>query len=87
MILAGDIGGTKTILALFSTDGETQCVKKQLFASANYASFTDILTEFIEDIDLSQLTACCLGVAGPIVNGDCITTNLPWRLLHQEISA
>ena len=86
MILAGDIGGTKTILALFSTDSDTKYIKKQLFASANYASFTDLLAEFIEDIDLKQLSACCLGVAGPIVNGDCVTTNLPWRLLHKDIA-
>lgn len=85
MILAGDIGGTKAILAIFDTDGVT-CLKKQHYACADYASFTDLLTDFLRELDNSTLTVGCLGVAGPIINGDCITTNLPWQLSHQDIA-
>ena len=83
MILAGDIGGTKTLLALFSHNGDV--VKQQLYASANYANFSDLLANFIRNIE-SNITACCMGVAGPIINGDCVTTNLPWHLKQQSIS-
>ena len=83
MILAGDIGGTKTILALFK---ENACLKKQQYASADYASFSTLLADFLNDVDIKKINACCMGVAGPIVNGDCVTTNLPWLLSQQAIS-
>ena len=88
MILAGDVGGTKTLLAIYEADnGGYRCVKKQRYASADYPSFTELLASFLSDMDNLQLTAACIGVAGPIVNGDCITTNLPWVLTRQAIGA
>jgi glucokinase len=84
MILVGDIGGTKTILALFASSDTTSVLKKHYYASADYASFSTLLADFLSDIDSQQITACCLGVAGPIVNGDCSTTNLPW-VLHRHV--
>jgi glucokinase len=87
MILAGDVGGTKTILAFFEAEGDSyQCVKKQQYASADYQTFTGLLTLFLSDVDCLQVTAACIGVAGPIVNGDCETTNLPWVLTRKAIS-
>lgn len=82
MILAGDIGGTKTLLAIF--DGDV-CVVKHHFLSANYATFHELLTAFLALIPTAKIDAVCLGVAGPIVNGDCETTNLPWHLKCAEI--
>jgi glucokinase len=82
MILAGDIGGTKTLLAIF--DGQ-RCVAKHRFESANYETFQQLLTEFLALIQSVTIDAACIGVAGPIVNGDCETTNLPWKLTRQEI--
>ncbi len=83
MILAGDIGGTKTLLALF--DGEI-CVAKHRFESANYATFHELLADFLALIPAVKIDTVCLGVAGAIVNGDCETTNLPWRLTCHEIA-
>ena len=86
MILAGDVGGTKTLLAIYEADnGAYRCVKKQRYASADYPSFTELLASFLSDVEKLQVTAACIGVAGPIVNGDCITTNLPWVLARQAI--
>jgi glucokinase len=82
MILAGDIGGTKTLLAIF--DGEN-CVIKHRFESANYATFHALLDDFLALIPSVNIEAACLGVAGPIVKGDCATTNLPWKLTCDEI--
>ena len=80
MILAGDIGGTKTNLALYEKDalGTLQCKLRQSFASADYAQFDDVLTAFIQP-DMTIDTAC-FGIAGPIVDQRCQTTNLPWTI-------
>lgn len=86
MILAGDVGGTKTILALFAEENNQRaCVKKQIFPSRKFQSFIELLELFLSDISRQQITAVCIGVAGPIVNGDCETTNLPWLLRRKEI--
>ena len=82
MILAGDIGGTKTLLAIF--DGEN-CVIKHRFESANYTTFDTLLADFLALMPNAKIDAACIGVAGPIVNGDCETTNLPWNLKCGEI--
>lgn len=85
MVLIGDVGGTKTILALFeSGDSGWVCVKRTLYASSKFATFTELLKRFIGDAGFT-ITSVCIGVAGPIVNGDCVTTNLPWVLRGKEI--
>jgi glucokinase len=84
MILAGDIGGTKTLLALYDQqNSQWQCIKKQHYVSADFASFTDVLTMFLAEQTVTQV---CIGVAGPVVDGDCRTTNLPWFLKSAEIA-
>lgn len=83
MILAGDIGGTKTLLAIF--DGQN-CVIKKRFDSSNYTGFDKLLEDFLVLIPNAKIDTACIGVAGPIVNGDCETTNLPWKLTCNEIS-
>lgn len=86
MILAGDVGGTKTILALFDVaGGEVKCLRKEQFSSAHYPTFTELLATFLTDADCPQITAVCIGVAGIVANGRCETTNLPWVLSSKEI--
>lgn len=87
MLLAGDIGGTKTILALYRPSNDCWvCIKKQSFASADFANFDALLTMFLFD-QASVLQGICLGVAGPVFNGRCQTTNLPWLLEEASISS
>ncbi|NOT11734.1 MAG: glucokinase [Methylococcaceae bacterium] len=85
MILAGDIGGTKTVLSLLSrdADGSLVCVQEQSFSSLQFAEFDNILTAFLP-ADVTIKTAC-FGVAGPVVNQRCQTTNLPWLLDAAEL--
>lgn len=86
MILAGDVGGTKTILALFeSGGGSVNCLKKQQFASADYQTFTELLDVFLTDVVGVEIKAVCIGVAGIVANGVCETTNLPWLLSSKDI--
>lgn len=84
--VAGDVGGTKTILALFEADGDSfRCLKKEQFPSADYPTFIGLLESFLSDMDRASITAVCIGAAGPIVNGNCEATNLPWVLNRTEI--
>lgn len=85
MILAGDIGGTKTVLALVTKDaaGALVCEQEQTFPSQAYPEFTDILQAFLPPG--TAITAACFGVAGPVVGQRCQTTNLPWLLDGEEL--
>ena len=84
--VAGDVGGTKTILALFETEGDNFCcLKKEQFPSADYPTFIGLLKSFLSGMDGVPVTAVCIGAAGPIVNGNCEATNLPWVLNRTEI--
>ncbi|BBP46827.1 glucokinase [Thiosulfatimonas sediminis] len=84
-ILAGDIGGTKTVLAVYQTDGKQLIeVRKQTFASGTHLIFNDLLQEFT-GTEL-VLSGAAFGIAGPIKNQKCITTNLPWTIDATEIS-
>ncbi len=85
MILAGDIGGTKTVLAIYQAkDSHWQCLRKQQFDSNGFPEFDDLLNEFVCE-ETGKISAACIGVAGPVINGDCVTTNLPWSLKAWEI--
>lgn len=81
MILAGDIGGTKTVLAL--VDDQFQIVREQTFASGEYDRFDDILSLFLHDQEPPQ--SACFGIAGPVIDQRCQTTNLPWLLDGNEL--
>ena len=88
MILAGDIGGTKTVLALFEeSDGGLTLVRDATFASRERATFDAILTEFLDMERPSSLRAACFGVAGPVIDGRVHTTNLPWNLDEPGLAA
>lgn len=88
MILAGDVGGTKTILALYEADGDNwHCKKKARYSSLDYPTFTGLLQSFLEGCEAQTIDSACLGVAGPIVGGDCVATNLPWVLKRADIGA
>jgi glucokinase len=78
LILAGDIGGTKTHLALFSLQGEKlQAEMKKTFPSKQYPGLEPVIEEFIADQQVS-ISRVCFGIAGPVVDGQVKTPNLPW---------
>ncbi len=80
MILAGDIGGTKTILALFSLGaGPHTPLAQATFPSAGYGSLEIIIQEFLA-ANPAPVEAACFGVAGPVVAGMASVTNLPWTI-------
>jgi glucokinase len=81
MILAGDIGGTKTVVALCEQkSGQLQVVRDATFKSQEHASLEEILLLFLGQGPRPTLRAGCFGVAGAVIEGRCRTTNLPWEL-------
>jgi glucokinase len=86
-VLAGDVGGTKTALAAYErgVDGEYRTIAEAKFASQQYKSFADVLAQFIPQV-AGRIDAAAFGVAGPVVNGICSTTNLPWTMSELELA-
>ena len=85
IILAGDIGGTKTNLGLF-TQGKRRPLPKVIktFSSPNAPDLETIIRQFLE-IHPTSVTHACFGIAGPVVNGTSKTTNLPWNISEDRI--
>ena len=80
MLIAGDIGGTKTLLALYTPEqGPRKPVTQKLFHSADYASLDDIVRAFVAETG-AKVRAACFDVAGPVIAGRAHLTNLPWNL-------
>ncbi len=81
MILAGDIGGTKTNLALFEIQEDTLVMQvQQQFSSREFSSLTEVILAFEQLTSMPKIDAACFGIAGPIIDGRCRTTNLPWDI-------
>ena len=77
MILAGDIGGTKTNLALFQGGTPLQIIAQETFPSHEHAGLEEIIRQFVKRHP-QRVQQAAFGVAGPVHNGRCETTNLPW---------
>jgi len=85
VILAGDVGGTKCNLALFSENGgKLTSVFKQRFASKDFAQFDLIVREFslqaAPHLAKERVRAAGFGVAGPVIDNRVRATNLPWTV-------
>lgn len=84
LILAADIGGTKTLLQL-SRVGETEheVLHEQRFHSEAYADFDSVLDEFLKAAPNEAhagIGAACIAVAGPVTGAQAKVTNLPWLI-------
>ncbi len=79
-ILAGDIGGTTTRLALLSKEsGPRKYLAEQEFRSSDFAGLTPIVSAFLAKTGGKPISAC-FDVAGPVSGGRAHLTNLPWSL-------
>lgn len=78
MILAGDIGGTKTVLGLYEAGtGPRRPVIQERFPSGQHPGLEAIVDEFLARADV-RVTAAAFGVAGPVIGGRARITNLSW---------
>lgn len=87
VLLVGDIGGTKTELAVVSSvTALLTPIANATFPSAHYAGLTQIVQTFLAQFDV-QVDQACFGVAGPVVNGQVTTTNLPWVINAEQLKS
>ena len=86
-ILAGDLGGTKTILAIYSNEEYPKKLFSKYYISSEWKSFNSILSDFIKQLpkDLNLPEYGCIGVAGPIKDQIVRITNLEWNIDKNEL--
>jgi len=85
LVLAGDVGGTKTNVALFSIDGEKLRAETfQSFPSKRYSGLVPVLLEFLAG-SAHSIDAACFGIAGPVLDDKVKTPNLPWLIDGSEL--
>jgi glucokinase len=82
-LLAGDIGGTKTLLRCVERDGAL--VSEERYDSASYGSFDDLLREFMGGIG-GPVDAACFAIAGPVLRGRATVTNVGWTIDEEALS-
>src|SRR5690348_17443034 len=85
LILAGDVGGTKTDIAVFSSDAGLRApLARETFRNREYPGLAAIACEFMDRTKL-PVVAACFDVAGPVVSGRAVVTNLPWLVSERAL--
>ena len=86
MILAGEIGATRTRLAAFDADGnKLQCVVEKTYLSHDHSGLPELITGFIKTEGIPVHSAC-FGVAGPVTAGRSKISNLDWTIDSRELA-
>jgi glucokinase len=87
MLLAGDIGGTKTTIGIFSDErGPKHPIVQATLPSMDHGSLEALVRAFLKDVSV-PVTRASFGVAGPVIGGQANITNLPWRMDERELAA
>jgi glucokinase len=86
VILAGDVGGTKTHLGLFRIDGGAPAMtRERRYPTADFSSLEAVCADFIRLGD-EAIASACFGVPGPIIGGEARATNVPWTMRESSLS-
>jgi glucokinase len=86
MILAGDVGGTKTRLALFEPgSGARTPILDRRLPSGGHSTFESMVQTFLSETS-ARPTRAAFGIAGPVVEGRVNTTHLPWHIDTEALS-
>lgn len=86
LLLAGDVGGTKTDLAVFSAAaGPRRPLVQRRYESAAYAGLPDMARAFLADAGL-EVCGACFDVAGVVIDGRTELTNLRWKLDQDSLA-
>jgi len=89
MLLAGDIGGTKTLLGLFEAQTpRPRPIAVRAFGTVDYHDLLTIIAEFLEDdaVKGAEIATACFGVAGPVINEAAELTNVPWKVDARSVT-
>lgn len=86
LILAGDIGGTRSRLRAFD-DSNPACLFEAVYDSASFASLTDIILDFSQKHQIQYYASACFGLPGPISQRRVNLTNLPWLVDADQLES
>jgi|SRR5579863_4444836 glucokinase len=87
MILVGDIGGTRTRLAAYQTEGSRlELAVQKNYESQEHQGLQEIVAQFVR-MEQVPVHSACFGVAGPVRNGRSKISNLPWTIDAKELAA
>jgi glucokinase len=87
LLMAGDVGATKTTLALYSKERDLRDpIARSTFSSASYKCFEDLINDFLVQSGAS-IACMALGVAGPVEGGTARITNLTWVIDTDRLSS
>jgi len=85
-VLAGDVGGTKTNLALFDSDlGLNHPLTEATLPSKDYSSLEELVQHFLSGLE-TGVDRASFGVPGPVANGQASATNLPWTMNEADLA-
>jgi glucokinase len=90
MLLAGDIGGTKTLLGLFDPASvRPRAIVIRSFSTLGYDDLTEMIAAFVNDDEVKHapIDSACFGVAGPVIGNAAELTNVPWRVDARRVAA
>ena len=90
LLLAGDLGGTKTLLALYQREGQQlHCLARERYPSPEWPHLGPMLKQFLQDHQPGEhgVEAACIAVAGPVQHGRAKLTNLNWDLDQDQLAA
>src|SRR5260370_29925963 len=90
MILAGDIGGTKTLLGLFDPAGQRpRPIHTYAYSTLEHADLTEIIAAFLKEKPAAgaAVSQACFGVAGPVIDEAAELTNVPWRVDARKVAS
>jgi glucokinase len=90
MLLAGDIGGTKTLLGLYDPSSvRPRAVSIRSFPTLEFDDLTTMIAAFIrtDEVRHAPIDAACFGVAGPVIADAATLTNVPWRVDARRVAA
>ena len=86
MILAGDLGGTKTNLGLFEIrPGKLATVADKRYATDEFKGLEEVMTDFLNETE-GKVTGASFGIAGPVVQNRVHATNFPWIVDGAELA-
>ena len=90
MHLAGDIGGTKTLLGLFDPGGDRpRPITVRVFGTLDYDDLSSMIAEFVDDdaVKGTSIASACFGVAGPVIDEAAELTNVPWKVDAKRVAS
>ena len=86
VILAGDVGGTKTHLGLYRAEGgKLAPIRDHIYLTRNFKSLADACADFLRASD-GQIQAACFGVPGPVIESQAHATNVAWEMREAALT-